>query len=306
MHEQRSDQRDPSSRTEAAGHTHRRGAAAGDGPTKGLPHAAHGRRWGSAIYLAAGHLLARTDGRLAEIDAGRPDRERAPFTSPARLQLGVEVADAIGNRQTKVFQLQVRRNTAPPPPPLKVTTHEVLPATLMGMIYQFTPAAEGGVPPYRWEIEAGRLPDGLQLSGNQITGKPTKATATAAKLTLRVADSQVPAVSTSKAVSIEVIEDWRGLLARWWKYFGFAAIVALYYMAKTVLLDWPFQRKVQSLLSQGLIIVQGPNPRLEGPHHLQLEFIRLQKQRGVQGNVLFVLALIVAAVYGVFSFYYLP
>jgi len=229
----------------------------------------------------------------------------APFTSPHELKLGVEVADAVGIQQTKVFRIQVRRNTAPPPPPLKVTTHEVLPTALTGRVYQLTPAAEGGIPPYRWEVEAGRLPDGLQLSGAQITGNPQKATDAAVKLTLRVVDSQVPPVSASNAVSIEVT-DWTGFLPWWWKYGGFPAIVALYYIAKAVLLDRPFQAKVQSLLNQGLTIVQGKTGGLSGPPPLQAEFRRLQEKRGSHGKVLFVFALIAAVGYGIYCFFFLP
>lgn len=245
----------------------------------------------------------RTAGWLKLTPTGRVE-SAAPFTSPRALQLGIEVSDALGNRQTKVFRLQVRRNAALP---LKVTTHEVLPASFTGRVYQLTPAAEGGVPPYRWEVEAGQLPEGIELSSAQMSGKPKKATDTAVKLTLRVLDSQVPPSFASKAVSLEVYEDWKGVLGRWWKYAGFLAIVALHFIAKAVLIDRPTQAKIQELCKKGLTLIQGPGGwQISGPENLQKEFFQLQKKSAAFGKVLLVFSLIGAVIYGVYCFYYLP
>ena len=73
-------------------------------------------------------------------------------------------------------------------PPLSLTTTS-LPAGMAGASYSASLTAEGGEPPYTWEISSGNLPDGLSLnsSSGAITGTPvTPGTAT---FTAKVTDS---------------------------------------------------------------------------------------------------------------------
>jgi hypothetical protein len=56
--------------------------------------------------------------------------------------------------------------------PLYITTAS-LPDATVGSAYSATLAAGGGVPPYRWSIISGALPDGLSMdSSGNITGTP--------------------------------------------------------------------------------------------------------------------------------------
>src|SRR3982751_4365541 len=64
--------------------------------------------------------------------------------------------------------------------PLQITT-TTLPDGNVGVPYSQLLAATGGSTPYTWDVDRA-LPDGLTLSGDQITGKPT----TAQTLTFRV------------------------------------------------------------------------------------------------------------------------
>ncbi|GAA1533070.1 ExeM/NucH family extracellular endonuclease [Nocardioides humi] len=64
-------------------------------------------------------------------------------------------------------------------------------------------AATGGTPPYTWEITAGTLPDGLSLSGAQISGTPTAATSSPAEITVTVTDDEAATASTTFTVTVD-------------------------------------------------------------------------------------------------------
>jgi hypothetical protein len=53
--------------------------------------------------------------------------------------------------------------SAPPPEPLTLTT-STLPRAELHHQYYFQLAARGGVPPYNWQVTAGALPDGVDLT----------------------------------------------------------------------------------------------------------------------------------------------
>ena len=58
-----------------------------------------------------------------------------------------------------------------PPLPLEITNpSSTLPGGTEGQDYAANLFVSGGVGPYRWEITAGALPDGLRLRENRITG----------------------------------------------------------------------------------------------------------------------------------------
>ncbi len=61
------------------------------------------------------------------------------------------------------------------PPPLAITT-ESLPRPLVRQHYEGQLKATGGVPPLRWSIAGGQLPDGLNLDplSGSVSGEPEK------------------------------------------------------------------------------------------------------------------------------------
>src|SRR3982751_6332013 len=69
--------------------------------------------------------------------------------------------------------------------PLQITT-TTLPDGNVGVPYSQSLAATGGSTPYTWDVDRA-LPDGLTLSGDQITGKPT--TTQTKTFTVKVTDS---------------------------------------------------------------------------------------------------------------------
>jgi hypothetical protein len=83
---------------------------------------------------------------------------------------------------------------------LRVLT-AALPEVEAGSAYQATLQATGGLPPYRWTVIEGRLPDGLVLStggvvsGTSSGGSPTSVVATATDSSGRVAHSGELAVA---------------------------------------------------------------------------------------------------------------
>jgi hypothetical protein len=71
------------------------------------------------------------------------------------------------------------------------------------MAYSANLSATGGTPPYSWSTKSGTMPAGLSLStAGTISGTPT--TAGAATFTAQVADSGMPAQSTSANLSLAI------------------------------------------------------------------------------------------------------
>ncbi len=89
------------------------------------------------------------------------------------------------------------------PAPLAVTTTS-LPAGTVNQPYSSTLAASGGLTPYSWSVVSGSLPGGLQLNGLTGTISGTPATAGNFTFTVQVADSQSPAATATKPLSIVV------------------------------------------------------------------------------------------------------
>jgi len=81
---------------------------------------------------------------------------------------------------------------------LKITT-ERLPAAEEGIPYTFQLEAQGGRPPYEWEVIEGRLPTGLTLDRHTgvISGTPAKGTAGTYDVKIEVRDSAIPTYATA-------------------------------------------------------------------------------------------------------------
>jgi hypothetical protein len=92
--------------------------------------------------------------------------------------------------------------------PLAITTSSLSVAAI-GLPYQATVTASGGVPPYTWALVSGSLPDGLQLNpAGVISGTPT--TQGTSTFTLQVSDAENPAVTAKQDFTLTV----GGTLAR--------------------------------------------------------------------------------------------
>lgn len=121
------------------------------------------------------------------IIAGKPEVAAAQVEAPStgvagEHQLEISLSDAAGKKDSKRLTLLVRTT------PIFVTTN-TLTAGVIGEHYQLRLAAQGGTPPYRWQLAAGELPAGLQLGTETglIEGVPSATFA--GKLRIKAVDS---------------------------------------------------------------------------------------------------------------------
>jgi len=89
-------------------------------------------------------------------------------------------------------------------PPVLVITTASLPDGTARFAYSQRLQANGGFFPYKWAVAAGALPAGLSLNAETGVISGTLKTAGTNKFTVRVTDSQDPAVSITKELSIKV------------------------------------------------------------------------------------------------------
>jgi len=109
----------------------------------------------------------------------------------------VKVLDSVNAVATQPLSIIVSVGT------LQVTTSSLAGGTV-SVAYSQTLAASGGISPYTWSISAGSLPVGLSLvpGTGVISGTPTAAGTWS--FTAQVTDSQIPAGTATKALSIAV------------------------------------------------------------------------------------------------------
>ncbi|MFO1313015.1 MAG: IPTL-CTERM sorting domain-containing protein [Burkholderiales bacterium] len=112
----------------------------------------------------------------------------------------VQVTDGQPVNATKAFSLTITGSA-----PLSITTASPLPAGQVGVAYNQTFAAAGGVTPYgNWQVIAGSLPPGLSLnpSTGALTGTPTTSAGSPFNFTVQVTDGQP--VNATKAFSLTI------------------------------------------------------------------------------------------------------
>jgi len=92
-----------------------------------------------------------------------------------------------------------------PPAPLVIATPSELPLAWPGEAYDAPLTAAGGEPPYLWEMTVGDLPPGLAVLGEAIAG--TAGGGGDYGFGVRVSDTQAPADTDARAVSIHVVTE---------------------------------------------------------------------------------------------------
>ena len=91
------------------------------------------------------------------------------------------------------------------PPTLAVSSFPTLPTGSKGFSYVANLAAAGGTPPYTWSLASGTLPTGLTLSSSgALTGPMNVASPGNYNFTLQVADSSVPRLLATAALTVPV------------------------------------------------------------------------------------------------------
>jgi hypothetical protein len=145
--------------------------------------------WG----IAAGQL----PGGLTMDIAGRV---RGTPTAAGDFAFTVRVGDSSSPSQVATADL-VLHVAAPPAVALTTAT---LPEGQVGVDYDVTLTATGGIPPYHWLVYAGTLPAGLALDGatGQLSGTPT-AVATV-QVTIRVTDSFASPAHADKIFMVKI------------------------------------------------------------------------------------------------------
>src|SRR5215831_2641638 len=112
----------------------------------------------------------------------------------------IKVTDSESPAASKTSSLSIEVG----PPSLTITSASPLPSGQQNVAYSQTLAATGGTAPYTWSIAVGTLPAGLAINASigVISGTPT-GTGTS-NFTVQVTDSESPALSKTKALSITI------------------------------------------------------------------------------------------------------
>ncbi len=91
----------------------------------------------------------------------------------------------------------------PPPPPVTIST-TTLPQATPGAWYSTALAASNGQSPYTWSLVSGSLPSGLSLGSNGFITGTTSVTASTSTFTVKVTDSEYPATTATKTLTLPV------------------------------------------------------------------------------------------------------
>ena len=117
--------------------------------------------------------------------------------NPGDYAFTIAVNDSTTRTVSKAFTLTVL------PPGLAITTGATLPPATFGAAYNVTLQADGGAPPYRWNLSSGTLPAGLTLAANGlISGTPTAVGS--ATFNVTVLDSRTRSASRDFTLAVTV------------------------------------------------------------------------------------------------------
>lgn len=86
-------------------------------------------------------------------------------------------------------------------PPLSIATAS-LPVGRIGHRYRAVLRADLGTTPYRWTVLRGRLPKGVRLHGNVLTGRPRRAETV--RFTVKVADASRPRMRATQRLALSI------------------------------------------------------------------------------------------------------
>ncbi|MBN2612310.1 MAG: putative Ig domain-containing protein [Bacteroidales bacterium] len=137
----------------------------------------------------AGSLTLSENGKLS-----------ADFEHIGEFEISAMVHDALKIRVEKTFRIKV----IPSVPEMKIMTNK-LPDAVKGFLFEGDLSAEGGYPPYEWNIDGG-LPDGLILEGNKIKGIPKNAWQGELAVTIK----DITGVTARKSLGFEILESGEG------------------------------------------------------------------------------------------------
>jgi hypothetical protein len=141
--------------------------------------------------LASGTLPAGLTISTGGVISGTP-------TTLGSTTFKIQVTDV----QTPIQAVDTATKTITVNQPLAITTTSLTNGTI-GVPYNGSLAASGGVPPYTWSITSGTLPGGLTLAANgAITGTPT--TQESQTFTVQASDSQTPASTASASLTLTI------------------------------------------------------------------------------------------------------
>jgi hypothetical protein len=121
-------------------------------------------------------------------------------TTPGTYSFAVQVHDSAIPEQTATQTVSI---TITNPTPLAITTAS-LPNGVTAQGYNSPVQASGGVAPLTWSITGGLLPPGLTLNASNGVMSGTPQRVGTSTFTVKVTDSQQPAVSASKTYSITI------------------------------------------------------------------------------------------------------
>ena len=147
-------------------------------------------------------------------------KECGCFSFSMKIQ-DARLAGTPGSSARKDFHLDVVA-VYPPPKPLKILS-TILPDGIKGQPYSAALSAEGGFPPYRWEI--GGLPPGVSLdtSKNMLLGSPEEEAFF--DVSLAMVDEKENFVKLDSPIRIQIRS---GEIVRWWKVLAFLILYLAY------------------------------------------------------------------------------
>lgn len=136
------------------------------------------------------------------INAGGRDTTFVVFNDPRHKDFQLRVSGSPSNLRLDKDEW-ILRTTSSTSYTLNVVTTD-LPSGTLSISYQDSLVAKGGIPPYKWNIESGNLPNGLELDSltGVISGTPS--VVDSFDFTVKVKDSTVPQKTDTQALYIKI------------------------------------------------------------------------------------------------------